>query len=570
MDALGYLAEHKGETISAATLLDRFWPNALVGDNAVQKIVSEIRHAMDEDPKHPRYVQTIPKRGYRLIADVADSNETAPLESESESEETSVAVLRFVDIDGNPDTQFLLLGLAEALIDGLSRIQSLRVASRTESFSFSPESVSVAQIGDALSVSHVLEGSVQRDGNTLRVSAQLIRVADGFHLYSEQFDSDLSGVLEIQDAIASRVVSALSVHLDESQRQRMLNCGTSNVAAYLLALEGSHKSVQDNMHDLHEGLENYLSAIELDPDFPRAYAGAISIAQSLMLYESPQEIDRLQSLTQRLFQQARKHDAVTDEIRHGMSRTVHGGHLAEVEKELFRQLGSVDVQHSADLYLRYGRVLAGGRLYRTALKFMDRTIQDHPDLEIEVIQERGNSTLRLEGLEAGIVSRRKVLQQKPDHIGQLVTLTVELSKLGRYTEAEVHLAHLESIDDGSWTYGARASVAALKGELPLGSERLEQAIADELCTAHVRGIIYFILGDVPQGVQYWRNLDTRDMQLISLYAPVSEMLFADGVTDDPEYQQVLVELGIGKSWTRYLEKRVKDLEAVTGIPLLDD
>jgi serine/threonine protein kinase/Flp pilus assembly protein TadD len=179
----------------------------------------------------------------------------------------SVAVMPFVDMSEKKDQEYFTDGLSEELIDMLARIPELRVPARTSSFYFKGKQATVSEIGKVLSVAHVLEGSVRKSGNTLRITAQLIRVDNGYHVWSETYDRQLTDVFKIQDELAGAVVKALRVSILKVEVARAAR--TTNPEAYETYLRANY--YLDNF-DLQKSIDYYRQAIKLDPNYAPAYA----------------------------------------------------------------------------------------------------------------------------------------------------------------------------------------------------------------------------------------------------------------------------------------------------------
>ena len=196
----------------------------------------------------------------------------------------SIAVLPFVNMSADPENEYFTDGIAEEIINALSKIQSLRVASRTSSFSFKGKSKDIGEIGVTLKVATVLEGSVRKAGNKLRVTAQLVNVSDGYHLWSERYDRQLEDVFAIQDEIAENIVRALRVVLSEEEKRAIEAAPTTDIEAYDYYLRGRQFFHQFRRTGIQFARRMYERAMEIDPSYALAYAGAADCCSFLYMY----------------------------------------------------------------------------------------------------------------------------------------------------------------------------------------------------------------------------------------------------------------------------------------------
>jgi adenylate cyclase len=196
--------------------------------------------------------------------------------------EKSIAVLPFTDMSEKKDQEYFSDGLSEELIDMLTKIPELRVPARTSSFFFKGKQATIADIAKALAVAHVLEGSVRKSGNTLRITAQLVRVDNGYHVWSETYDRKLDDIFKIQDEIAGAVVTALRVHLLPQQQAAAQaaqeGLRTGNIAAYNLYLQGRQSYNQGDAAGYQGAVTAFRAATALDSRYAAAYAD-LAVAQ---------------------------------------------------------------------------------------------------------------------------------------------------------------------------------------------------------------------------------------------------------------------------------------------------
>ncbi|MDB4869752.1 MAG: protein kinase [Gemmatimonadales bacterium] len=191
-----------------------------------------------------------------------------------ESEQPSIAVLPFANMSENPENEYFSDGITEEILNALSRIPALKVAARTSTFALKGKSLNITEIGQLLNVKSVLEGSVRRMGNRVRISAQLINARDGYHIWSERYDREIEDVFAIQDEIARTIVNRLKVKLTAAQDQALGKRHTDNVEAYELYLRGRHCWYRWNIKGmLEKAIGHYQHALGKDPNYALAYHG---------------------------------------------------------------------------------------------------------------------------------------------------------------------------------------------------------------------------------------------------------------------------------------------------------
>ncbi len=186
--------------------------------------------------------------------------------------EKSIAVLPFINMSNDPEQEYFSDGMAEEILNSLSHLKNLKVAGRTSSFQFKGKKIDLREVGHKLGVATVLEGSVRRQQKRLRVTAQLVNVADGFHLWSERYDRDMDDIFAIQDEVALSITEKLKITLLDTEREIMTTAPTENKEAYDIYLKGRFYWNRRGP-GLKKGLEYFLKAVALDPEFSLAHAG---------------------------------------------------------------------------------------------------------------------------------------------------------------------------------------------------------------------------------------------------------------------------------------------------------
>src|SRR6059058_5927833 len=204
----------------------------------------------------------------------------APRESEAatnSASQKSIAVLPFVDLSQAKDQEYFCDGISEEILDSLAKVEGLRVVARTSSFSFKGKNADVGEIAQKLNVENVLEGSLRREGNRIRITAQLINARDGFHIWSDTFERELQGVFAVQDEITRSIVDALKIKLAVAPPVRT----PGSTEAYDLYLKGLYYSNKSDEENLRKSLSLFQQALDKDPNFARAWTGITKVWEQL-------------------------------------------------------------------------------------------------------------------------------------------------------------------------------------------------------------------------------------------------------------------------------------------------
>lgn len=270
---------HPGELIGRDDLLDSVWGHRYVAPATLTRIIAQLRHKLGDEAAAPHFIQTVHGCGYRLIADVtkharvADTAEVPPSRPRQDSDRRTIAVLPFVNMSGELENEYFSDGIAEEILNLLTKLPQLKVSSRTSSFFFKNKLIDMPTIAAKLDVGTLLEGSVRRAGNRVRIAVQLIDVASDSTLWAETYDRELQDVFAIQDDIAQSIVDALKVTLSPKERRAIQYVATADVQAYDDYLRGRKFFYALNRHDSLRAIEMYERAIEKDPKYAAAWAG---------------------------------------------------------------------------------------------------------------------------------------------------------------------------------------------------------------------------------------------------------------------------------------------------------
>ena len=270
---LSFLAERPGEVVTKAELFGAVWPETSVGDAALVTCIQELRKALGDDARRPRYVETLHRRGYRFIGKAAPARATTAdheLPALPLPDRPSIAVLPFDNMSDDPDQEHVADGMSEDLITGLSRIRWLFVIARNSTFVYKHRAVDVKQVARELGVRYVLEGSVRRAGNRLRVSAQLIDATTGGHHWAERYDRELGDIFAVQDDITRSVAGAIEPHLLAAEGVRALARSPDDLGAWELVARAQTHVCRMAKADYETAIDALKHAVEAYPRYAPA------------------------------------------------------------------------------------------------------------------------------------------------------------------------------------------------------------------------------------------------------------------------------------------------------------
>jgi adenylate cyclase len=284
-EVLRHLIAHAGRLVSREDMLNAVWPGLNVTEESLTQCVSEIRQALGDT--NQGIIKTVPKRGYLFAAEVARADREARMpaasasrEAESEAsapspepnliEGPSIAVLPFANLSGDPAQQYLSDGITEDVISGLSRFSDLAVIARNSSFSYKGRTVDIRIAGKQLGVRYLVEGSVRRFDERIRITARLVDALSGVQRWGERFDRTLGDIFAVQDEITQSIVAIIVAHLGNAEIERVSRKPAGSWSAYDLALQGDQaQGLAEQFWDakyVYQARELYTEALRIDPD----------------------------------------------------------------------------------------------------------------------------------------------------------------------------------------------------------------------------------------------------------------------------------------------------------------
>lgn len=571
-ETLVCLVEHEGHLINKTDLLDQLWPDSVVEEATLARTVSSLRKSLGETPDH-KFIETVPKRGYRFVAPVkksTDGNGKTDLEfvsgetlpgSDSRVEQTSlrrrvlvptltglaviglliavyvwlfkpgtegqsiavqevrsVAVMPFRTIGSDDENRYLSVGMADAVITKLSNIKSIVVRQTSSVMRYSDTSTDANNVGRELDVDAVLEGSIQKAGDRIRVTVRLVRVGDGVALWADSFDDRETSIFTLQDSISEQVVRSLALQLTGEEQTRVNRRHTENLEAYQEYLRGRFFWNKRSLDGLQRAVQHFNRAIEIDADFALAHAGLAETYVLLNFYSPTQDPTA--------FPNARK----------AAERALQlDGELAEA----YAALGLVNTQYEYDwnaAETAYLRAIALNPNYATArqwygefLSFRNRTdeaiVQLEKAIELDPTSASTNSAIAFAHLVAGQPDRaleiiERVLEIDDEFSVALTYKARALVQKKEYYKA-IDVYHKAIAASGSSAFNTASlgyvyAVAGREAEARKVLAELHKRAESSYVSPYNFAMLYNGLGNTDKALDYLQKARTERDLLISV------------------------------------------------------
>ncbi len=405
----------------------------------------------------------------------------APLpEWEVDDDAPSIAVLPFLDLSPEKDQGYFCEGVAEEILNALTRIRDLRVAARSSSFQYGSQAEDLKAIGRKLGVKTILEGSVRKSGRKLRVTAQLVNVANGYHVWSSEFDGDLEDVFSIQDEIAASIAEALVATISEQERESIRAVRRTNIDAYDYYLRGRQFFRRFRKLDIEHARQMFWQALDIDPDFALAWAGYADCHSFLMMYVDPNPMHAQQAdqASKRALELAP--ELAEAHASRGLAYLV-SREFSKAEAEFRKALEFNPRLFEAYYYFARTRFHQGdlemaGRLFRKAADTDPADYQSRC-LRVQILRGTGHTALAIEEAREAVKVLERHLEWHPDDTRGLHLGAGSLIALGQTERAKNWLRRALELDpdDPIVLYNVACNFATL-GEVEESLNYLEKAV----------------------------------------------------------------------------------------------
>jgi TolB-like protein/Flp pilus assembly protein TadD len=393
----------------------------------------------------------------------------------------SIAVLPFENMSGDPEQEYFSDGLTDELITDLSKISGLLVISRNSSFTYKGKTVKVQQVADELKVKYVLEGSIQRAGDRVRIRAQLIDGATDHHLWAESYDAVMENIFDLQDKITKKIAAVLAIKLTAIEQNRLANKETTNIEAYDAFVKGWQHLHRETPDDLVQAISLFKEAIELDPMYSRAHAALAWAYLSSSLHLKWREFVYWHN---QLRLMARKH------LELAMRNPTSTAHLVASKMAMFRRRYEDSVTHAQlalafdandpDTNLNMAWILMAIGKPEEGLDFVNKTIQLDPHNIAAPLSAAGMAYFIIGDLQKAATMTERAINHNPTNEGHYERLSAIYALLGRNQDAQA--AYDKSLK--AWNFGRfPANLTTIMSSFLVKDRRVADRYADGLVKA---------------------------------------------------------------------------------------
>ena len=459
-DLLLHFVQNRGRVISKDELVERIWKGRAISDAALNSRINAARRAIGDTGERQALIRTVPRRGFLFAAEVTSDQATAfqmhgqaptKVLNPALPDKPSIAVLPFNNLSGDPEQEYFSDGVSEDVITDLSKIAGLLVIARNSSFAYKGKNPDIRVVGRELGVSSVLEGSIRRAGNRVRITAQLVNTANGAHLWAERYDRDLTDIFAVQDDVTRCIVDALKVKLTPAEAATIAETPTGSFEAHDLFLRGREliRGTKWNRGIFEQAVALFKRAIELDPNYAEAYAG-LAMMHNMDFHNKWSGAANALEIAERFVSIAIEKDP-SEPFAHWIAAVV-----ATWKKELERakQECKTTLALSPNYAPAYGSLcfaeLYGGNP-EAALAAIECALRLDPGFAHQYLHVQGSAYLVAGKYEAAAVSFRERIRLLPETDLSRGLLVSALGHLGKIDEAQRVWAELKALNS-KYTY----------------------------------------------------------------------------------------------------------------------
>jgi TolB-like protein/lipoprotein NlpI len=483
-----------------------------------------------------------------VLKDLKDIESGISIGPSTSRKKPSIAVLPFANISGDKEQEYFCDGLTEELINALTRLGGLRVVARTSAFFFKDKNMKIRDIGRELGVENILEGSVRKSGDRLRITGQLVNVADGYHLWSERFDREMDDVFAIQDEITSAIVNKLKPKLLGKEKQRITKRQTGNVKAYDLYLKGRYFLNKRTEEGLKTALSYFEQATKKAPGYALAYVGLADVYSNLAIYciWPPR---KAYPEAKAAVLKALEIDDMLAEAHASLAaiKASYDWDWGESEKK-FKTAIELNPSYP-DTYIGYSGLLFSTARFEEAIREAEKALELDP-LSLIINRNLGSNYLAAGHYDQAIEALQKTLEMEPNFPRTHLFLGVAYFQQSKYEEAIEEFERAREISAGrdplaETAIGVTDALLGRRNEACEILDKLMERSKEAYVPSSCLGRLKLALGEIDQGFELMEQAyEERDFWLYTLK---TEILFENlDLRSDPRYLALLKKMGLDK------------------------
>jgi len=589
MAVLKLLAAQPGDVISANTLLEEVWPGNHFDPNSVYKAIRELREALGDTAQHPSVIQTLPRRGYRLLIEpfVVPPDDTVKAEGISA---TFNRLTRLLVIAGAAAGVLILAGVVVSVMQPYSlefevHGKGVRIVTNDDRDPWLTSTIDelAETLAQQPAVKPLHRAWVERwspldhEVRLNRIGDQLVvTLTPGMQGVTHVDRYGHEGTATTFDATRQRIVQTTVTDvitlLDEKRRRFMALQGTANLHAWHLWLDAHWLDRDLQPAKIAQATELLHAALTEDPRFEAAYTSLAWRYRRLASIDAKQAIEFRDKIVA-LATEAKRWE-VDERTLDVLDRVAAHAFLSEPRELAERTVRTLSANpNQVDALMQFHRILVGAGFVEEGRQYVARAnsiVANSPQVDegvmswdlsdqMALLEAFGDTAARIRRAEA-------LLADRPFLADTIHGLATRYAQIGDADSAEYYIERLNKIDSsGGWAASARIRCDALLGRLPLDSQALAEALASRQVNSMDRGFAYFVLGEIDEGARAWRALEPRFLQYLWSYLANMQTYFDPRVVRDPRFQTMLDELGVGPRWRAYLGHKISELAEATGI-----
>jgi adenylate cyclase len=468
-DLLAYLVRNRERVVSKDDLIAAVWGGRIVSDAALTTRINVARGVVGDTGEAQRLIKTLPRKGFRFVGPVREEAPEASAEPPRPAlalpNKPSIAVLAFANLSSDAEQDYFADGIVEDIITELSRFGELFVIARNSSFKYKGKAADVRRVGRELGVLYVLEGSVRRSGDRLRISAQLIDTATGAHRWAERYDRELEDVFAVQDEVVGRIVAILAAQVRKAEMERARAKPPSSWQAYDYYLQAvdAHLSFRSSyeVESLRETRDLLQRSLSIDPSYARSYALLANLQQAAWVepldgdFLNPDALDQAHRLARTAVGLDPNLPLAHAVLGHILAfKRQHEASIAAIERAMALNPNYVD--------WRFGTALALAGQSRQAVDLLEACMRLDPFYAPVASATLGLAHYMLEQYEQALSALRDCVSRSPNFRAGHSWLAATCARLGRLEEARAEAAEVLRIQSDYTITGTARRIMVFK------------------------------------------------------------------------------------------------------------